>query len=332
MEGGGHLSSLASAPPWAPAPHRGIPTTAPKPRSRQPAGRSRQVACEERSAKGADKLGVRRHGYQARCPDALVGWRGAPVARNSPGQPDCAGAAGLSGYDAPLGGWQPCRVGRRWSADESPPGCGGGVPGRLSARARAPSAVSRLSGERARPQPGPCGRSGGSSWPRGLCWLRPAGGAAVSLRAWLSALRLGPRREPGGRGPSRQAPAAACLCCFLSLARPPAAGSPPGSHEGWEGRLLGGGAGEVRWREVERELHKHTHLQGPPGSSPGMHGPPQVAKSSGENAPAPPPPAPAPSHGCGGRGSRRTSGSCGGGGSEAASGASASRKEVSQSE
>lgn len=92
----------------------------------------------------------------------------------------------------------------------------------------------------------------------------------------------------GGRRPRplSPAPAEACLCCFLSLARRPSACS-----------------SRVCPAVESPSLPRIARTCSGPGSSPGVHRPPQVAGSSAENEPAPPPPAPSP--GCGGRGSRR---------------------------
>lgn len=176
---------------------------------------------------------------------------------------------------------------------------------------------SRLSGGRARPGSGPRGRSGGASSPeacahsvRRAALRLPSGSRSGLQLPWAPSLPAPGARRPRLLSP---APAAACLCCFLSLDRPPVACSPPvRPRVGWGGRLLRG----------------CTHLQRP-GSSLGMHRPPQVAKRGGENAPAPPPPARSP--GCGGRGSRRAAAAAaaGGGGSGAAPGASAPRNNLS---
>lgn len=90
---------------------------------------------------------------------------------------------------------------------------------------------SRLSGGRARPGSGPRGRSGGASSPeacahsvRRAALRLPSGSRSGLQLPWAPSLPA-----PGARGPRllSPAPAAACLCCFLSLDRPPVACSPP---------------------------------------------------------------------------------------------------------
>lgn len=147
---------------------------------------------------------------------------------------------------------------------------------------------------------------------RRLCSMRPAGGAAPPFGAPLTAAALPaplpgrplrPRWEARRPRPLSPAPAEACLCCFLSLARPPSACS---------SRVC---------PEVESPSPRRiARTCSGSGSSPGVHWPPQVAESSAENEPAPPPPAPSP--GCGGRGSRRAAAvaaAASGGGWDAAS-------------
>lgn len=175
--------------------------------------------------------------------------------------------------------------------------------------------VSRLSEGRARPGPGPRGRSSGASSPglvlaasRGRRCASPlgraqgCGSARAARRGALPARAGSPAASAPLAGPSYS------LSLLLPLARPPAGGlQPPGPPGG--GWVFFG---------VARTCSG-------PGASPGLHRPPQVAKSRRENAPAPPPPAPSP--GCGGRGSRRVAAAeaaaAGGGGSGAAPGASA---------
>lgn len=151
-----------------------------------------------------------------------------------------------------------------------------------------------LSTRRVRLGPRPLARSGGASSQETV--LHTSGGRrCTSLRGpahRCSSARASPRAPSpsalGGRRPRplSPAPAAACLCCFLSLALPPSACS---------SRLCS---------EVESPSPRRVaRTCSGPGSSPGVHRPPQVAESSAENEPAPPPPAP--SSGCGGRGSRR---------------------------
>lgn len=151
-----------------------------------------------------------------------------------------------------------------------------------------------LSTRRVRLGPQPLVRSGGASSQETV--LHASGGRrCASLRGPAhrsSSARASPRAPSpsalGGRRPRplSPAPAAACLCCFLSLALPLSACS---------SRLC---------LEVESPSPRRVaRTCSGPGSSPGVHRPPQVAESSAENEPAPPPPAP--SSGCGGRGSRR---------------------------
>lgn len=83
--------------------------------------------------------------------------------------------------------------------------------------------VSPLSGGRARPGPGPRGRSSGASWP-GLMLTASRGGRCASPPGPAqggSSARAAPRGarsaracSPAAAAPS-PAPAAACLCCFL---------------------------------------------------------------------------------------------------------------------
>lgn len=125
---------------------------------------------------------------------------------------------------------------------------------------------------------------------------------------------LRPRQEPGGRGPSRRPQLQPVfVASSRTTARPRFAA--PRSARGREGVVSSGAARTCSG----------------PDSSPGMHRPPQVAKSGGENAPAPPPPTPSP--GCGGRGSWRAeaaaAAAAGGGGSDAVPGASAPRNNWS---
>lgn len=151
-----------------------------------------------------------------------------------------------------------------------------------------------LSTGRVRLGPRPLARSGGASSQETV--LHASGGRrCASLRGpahRCSSARASPRAPSpsalGGRWPRplSPAPAAACLCCFLSLARPPSACSSRACPE----------VESPSPRRIARTCSG-------PGSSPGVHRPPQVAESSAENEPAPPPPAPSP--GCGGRGSRR---------------------------
>lgn len=179
--------------------------------------------------------------------------------------------------------------------------------------------VSPLSGGRARPGPGPRGRPGGASSP-GSVLTASGGRRCASPRGpaqGCSSARAAPRGALSASARSRAASAplagpSCSLSLLLPLARPPARGlQPPGSL--WGGGVVSSGV---------------ARTCGGPGSSPGMHRPPQVAKSGGENAPAPPPPAPSP--GCWGRGRRRAAAAAaaaeGGGASDAALGASAPRE------
>lgn len=176
----------------------------------------------------------------------------------------------------------------------------------------------RLSEGRARQAPGPLGRSGGASSP-GPVLTASGGRRCASPRGPAQGCSspgrpLSPRQEPGGRGPSSRPQ---LQLVFVASSRSTACPRLAALWfaRGWGGRLLRG----------------CTHLQRP-GFSPGMHRPPQVAKSGGENAPAPPPPARSP--GCWGRGSRRAAAAAaaaaGGGGSGAAPGASAPRNNQSR--
>lgn len=160
-----------------------------------------------------------------------------PAPRNSPDQP------GLSS-DSPLAGLQPCRGDRgclrgpllganislrveRDAVGEANTGAGlrrpkSWVEGLRSAGVAPAQNLGRAGAQAAHPG-------------QGLCSPRPAGGAApplwVPLRAaaQLSPLPGAPSPPaPGARQPRPllPAPAAACLCCFLSLDRPPEACSP----------------------------------------------------------------------------------------------------------
>lgn len=225
--------------------------------------------------------------------------------RNSPCQPGGRRALSLRGHDAPICRLRPCR------SDKDCPRKAplrGPMPfflwkGELSVKAipASGSAVrSRervffpLSTGRVRLGPRPLARSGSASSQETV--LHTSGGRrCASLRGpahRCSSARASPRAPSpsalGGRRPRplSPAPAAACLCCFRSLARPPSACS---------SRVCP----EVESPSPPRVARTCSG----PGSSPGVHRPPQVAESSAENEPAPPPPAPSP--GCGGRGSRR---------------------------
>lgn len=255
-----------------------------------------------------------------------------PAPRNSPNQPGRRRAPGLSGYDSPLAGSQPCRGGRGGSSCLRKPPLGADASLRVGRDAvgvvypgagprRPKSGVGVLSAQRGSCPPGI--RAARALRRRilagGLCSQRPAGGAAPPLGVPLGAAAPLGALSARARSPGTTAPLAGPSCSLsllLPLARPPARGlQPPGSPEG-------GGGGRL--------LRGCKHLQRP-GSSLGMHRPPQVAKRGGENAPAPPPPARSP--GCGGRGSRRAaaaaSAAAGGGGSGAAPGASAPRNNRS---
>lgn len=128
----------------------------------------------------------------------------------------------------------------------------------------------RLSGGRARPATGPLRRSGGSSSPGPV--LTASGGRRCAS-PWGPAQGcsspgrpLRPRQEPGGRGPSSRPQ---LQLVFVASSRSTAC---PWLAALWFARGWG-----------DRLLRGCTHLQRP-GFSPGMHRPPQVAKSGGENA------------------------------------------------
>lgn len=132
-----------------------------------------------------------------------------------------------------------------------------GWEGALSVRAiRAPARAVRsrvggggapLSGGHARPGRGPRGRSGDASSPgpviaasggrRCASPRGPAQGCSSARAApWAPSPPALAARRPRPLSP---APAAASLCCFLSLARPPAACSPPFAPR-WGDSLLRG--------------------------------------------------------------------------------------------
>lgn len=180
--------------------------------------------------------------------------------------------------------------------------------------------VCPLSVGRARPGPGPCGRSGGASSP-GPVLTASGGRRCASPRGpaqGCSSARAAPRGalSARARSPAAAAPLAGPSCSLsllLALARPPARGSqPPGPPGDGRGSSPPG-------------LHAPAAAPAPRRA----HRPPQVAKRGGENAPAPPPPSP----GCGGRGSWRAAAAAaaaaGGGGSDAVPGASAPRNNRS---
>lgn len=128
----------------------------------------------------------------------------------------------------PLSGWEETLAVR---AIQAPAGAvrsrGGGWGG---------GGGSLLSGGRALQEPGPRGRSGGASSPRpaltacaGRRCASPRGPAQSRAARPAPLLGTPSPPEPGAWRPRplSLAPAAGCLCCFLSLDRPPAACSPP---------------------------------------------------------------------------------------------------------
>lgn len=242
----------------------------------------------------------------------LSGFQGLPpaktqnsVPRNSPCQPGRREAPSLRGQDAPIcESWS--RKGDKDCPRKAPPsgpdaflrvrweavGEGDSCTGK-----RCPKSGKRffpLSTSRVRPGPRSLARSGGASSQETM--LSASGGrrcASLRVRAHRCSSAGASPRAPspsalGGRRPRplSPAPAAACLCCFLSLALPPSACSSRACPE----------VKSPSPRRIARTCSG-------PGSYAGVHRPPQVAESRAENAPAPPPPAPSP--GCGGRGSRR---------------------------
>lgn len=153
---------------------------------------------------------------------------------------------------------------------------------------------------------------------RGRCSPRPAGGAAPPLRVPLRAAAqpaplpgAPPLPAPGARRPRplSPAPAAACLCCFLLLDRPPAARSPQIRPEPGESSPWG--------------LHAPAAVRAPRGHAPASAG----CKERRREGTGPSSSCSEPR--CGGRGSRRAAAAeaaaAGGGGSDAAQGASAPR-------
>lgn len=157
---------------------------------------------------------------------------------------------------------------------------------------------------------------------RGRCSPRPAGGAAPPLRVPLRAAAqpaplpgAPPLPAPGARRPRplSPAPAAACLCCFLLLDRPPAARSPQIRPELGESSPWG--------------LHAPAADRAPRGHAPASAG----CKERRREGTGPSSSCSEPR--CGGRGSRRAAAAeaaaAGGGGSDAAQGASAPRNNWS---
>lgn len=155
--------------------------------------------------------------------------------------------------------------------------------------------VSPLSGGRARPGPGPRGRSSGASWP-GLVLTASRGGRCASPPGPAQG---GAQPAPLPGAPSQPAPGArrprpprrpqlqpVFVASSGSTARPRLVA--PRFARGWGSLLL-----------------RLARTCSGPGASPGMHQPPQVAKSGGEKEPAPPPPAPSPGVGGGEAGEQR---------------------------
>lgn len=155
--------------------------------------------------------------------------------------------------------------------------------------------MSPLSGGRARPGPGPRGRSSGASWP-GLVLTASRGGRCASPPGPAQG---GAQPAPLPGAPSQPAPGArrprpprrpqlqpVFVASSGSTARPRLVA--PRFARGWGSLLL-----------------RLARTCSGPGASPGMHQPPQVAKSGGEKEPAPPPPAPSPGVGGGEAGEQR---------------------------
>lgn len=255
-----------------------------------------------------------------------------PTPRYSPDQPGRRRAPGLSGDEAPLAGSQPCRGGRgclrklllgadsslqvgKDAVGEDDPGTSPSCP-KSEVEGLSAQRVSHPPGTRAARRFRRCILAGACVHRVRRAALRLSSGSRSGLQLGLRRSprhRLRPRWEPGGRGPSRQPQ---LQPVFVASSRSTSR------------RRLAAPGFARRWGVDSFEVARTCSG---PGASPGMHRPPQVAKSYDEKAPAPPPLALSP--GSGGRGSRSAAAAkavaASGGGSDAAPETSALRNNRS---